>query len=273
MKYFHKTYRIYEILIQIFYRKFRDKIKIRQNSVNHYQSHPKFKFSIILVQWTPKIWGKLPLDKWKWMVWHGLFLALTFLNKRYEIRLTPPPRLRKYFMKKRYLFNDGFPYDDLKFTLTYTGVVSVYMALVWCLILRCWLCRRQGWLWWVGGLGGTRRRLLPVTVTCSLHPLLSKASSCLSRVSTSSSKKYQIVPQSIEQYQLITSDRDLLPPPPSSKGPCPAEYQHHLQELNTAMIFWKMFRILPVLKLLFCTETVSKELENRVFELTPQFCW
>ena len=41
---------IYEILIQIFYRKFRDKIKIRQNSVNHHQSHPKFKFMIILVQ-------------------------------------------------------------------------------------------------------------------------------------------------------------------------------------------------------------------------------
>ena len=65
MKYFHKTvspppYCIYEILIQIFYRKFRDKIKIRQNSVNHHQSHPKFKFSTILVQWTPKIWGKLP---------------------------------------------------------------------------------------------------------------------------------------------------------------------------------------------------------------------
>ena len=62
MKYFHKTvtplpppYCIYEILIQIFYRKFRDKIKIRQNSVNHHQSHPKFKFSIILVQLTPKI--------------------------------------------------------------------------------------------------------------------------------------------------------------------------------------------------------------------------
>ena len=49
MKYFHKTvappppYCIYEILFQIFFFKFRDKIKIRQNSVNHYQSHPKFK--------------------------------------------------------------------------------------------------------------------------------------------------------------------------------------------------------------------------------------
>ena len=38
------------------------------------------------------------------------FLSLTFLNKRYEIRLTPPPRLRKYFIKKRYFLNDGFPY-------------------------------------------------------------------------------------------------------------------------------------------------------------------
>ena len=54
--------------------KFCDKIKIRQNSVNHHQSHPKFKFSIILVQWTPKIWGKLSLDEWifeKWMVWQA----------------------------------------------------------------------------------------------------------------------------------------------------------------------------------------------------------
>ena len=40
---------------------------------------------------------------------HGLFLARTFLNKRYETRLTPPPRLRKYFIKKRYFLNDGFP--------------------------------------------------------------------------------------------------------------------------------------------------------------------
>ena len=67
MKYFHRTvtppYCIYEILFQIFYRKFRDKIEIRHNSVSHHQSHPKFKFSIILVQWTPKIWGKLPLDE------------------------------------------------------------------------------------------------------------------------------------------------------------------------------------------------------------------
>ena len=35
---------------------------------------------------------------------------LLFLNKRYEIRLTPPPRLWNYFIKFRYFFNDGFPY-------------------------------------------------------------------------------------------------------------------------------------------------------------------
>ena len=69
-----RPYCFYEILIQIFYRKFCDRIKIQQNSVNHHQSHPKFKFSMILVQWTPKIWRKLSLDEWiseKWMVWQA----------------------------------------------------------------------------------------------------------------------------------------------------------------------------------------------------------
>ena len=51
MKNFHKMetpppYCICEILIQIFYRKFRDKIKMRQNSVNH----SKFRFSKRLMQ-------------------------------------------------------------------------------------------------------------------------------------------------------------------------------------------------------------------------------
>ena len=32
----------------------------------------------------------------------SLFRALTFLNKRYEIRLTPPPRLWKSFIKFRF---------------------------------------------------------------------------------------------------------------------------------------------------------------------------
>ena len=52
MKNFHKMgappppYCICEILIQIFYSKFRDKIKMRQNSVNH----SKFRFSTRLMQ-------------------------------------------------------------------------------------------------------------------------------------------------------------------------------------------------------------------------------
>ena len=45
---------ICEILIQIFYRKFCDKIKMRQNSVNNHQSHPKFRFSTKLMQWTSR---------------------------------------------------------------------------------------------------------------------------------------------------------------------------------------------------------------------------
>ena len=56
-------YCICEILIQICYRKFRDKIKMRQNRVNHHNSHPKFRFSTKLMQWTPKMWQQIPLDE------------------------------------------------------------------------------------------------------------------------------------------------------------------------------------------------------------------
>ena len=56
MKNFHEMvtvpYCICEILIQIFYRKFRDKIQMRQNSVNNHLSHLKFKFSTRLMQGT-----------------------------------------------------------------------------------------------------------------------------------------------------------------------------------------------------------------------------
>ena len=80
MKKFHKMVTplppscIDEILIQIFYRKFCDKIKMRQNSVNHPQSHPKFWFSTRLMQWTPKIWGRAPLNERVfeiWLVWQS----------------------------------------------------------------------------------------------------------------------------------------------------------------------------------------------------------
>ena len=49
----------------------------------------------------------------------SLFRVLTFLNKRYEIRLTPPPRLWKSFIKFRFFLNDGFPNISLFSAYTY----------------------------------------------------------------------------------------------------------------------------------------------------------
>ena len=46
---------------------------------------------------------------------------LLFLNKRYEIRLTPPPRLWNYFIKFRYFFNDGFPNSQFIFLDNFRG--------------------------------------------------------------------------------------------------------------------------------------------------------
>ena len=53
MKKIHKTVTpppscVYESLIQIRYRKFHDTIKMQQNSMNHHQSHPKFRCNELL---------------------------------------------------------------------------------------------------------------------------------------------------------------------------------------------------------------------------------
>ena len=99
MKNFHKMVTpppscICEILIQIFNRKFRDKIKMRQNSVNNHQSHTKFRCSTRLMQWTsylsflthqsilfwPKICHFEPLNFWI-RVWKRADPPPPFVNK------------------------------------------------------------------------------------------------------------------------------------------------------------------------------------------------
>ena len=54
-------------------RKFHDNsCDMRQNTANHHQSHPKIWFSTRLMQWTPKIWGRPPLNERVfeiWLVW------------------------------------------------------------------------------------------------------------------------------------------------------------------------------------------------------------
>ena len=85
MKNFHKMVIpppscICEILIQIFNRKFRDKIKMRQNSVNNHQSHPKFRCSTRLMLWTSYL-SLSYTSKHPILAQNMPFWAFKFLNK------------------------------------------------------------------------------------------------------------------------------------------------------------------------------------------------
>ena len=99
MKNFHKMvtpppYCICEILIQIFYRKFRDKIKMRQNSVNNHQSHPKFRCSTRLMLWTSYL-SLSYTSKHPILAQNMPFWAFKFLNKSMKTSRPPPPVCEK----------------------------------------------------------------------------------------------------------------------------------------------------------------------------------
>ena len=85
---------ICEILIQIFNRKFRDKIKMRQNSVNNHQSHPKFRCSTRLMLWTSYL-SLSYTSKHPILAQNMPFWAFKFLNRSMKTSrpLSPHPPL------------------------------------------------------------------------------------------------------------------------------------------------------------------------------------
>ena len=102
MKNFHKMVPppppscICEILIQIFNRKFRDKIKMRQNSVNNHQSHPKFRCSTRLMLWTSYL-SVSYTSKHPILAQNMPFWAFKFLNKSMKTSSPPPPPVCEFF--------------------------------------------------------------------------------------------------------------------------------------------------------------------------------
>ena len=97
---------ICEFLIQIFNRKFRDKIKMRQNSVNNHQSHPKFRCSTRLMLWTSYL-SLSYTSKHPILAQNMPFWAFKFLNK--SMKTSRPPPFVKVFHKTEVFFKGWLP--------------------------------------------------------------------------------------------------------------------------------------------------------------------
>ena len=120
-------------LFRFFYRKFRDKIKVWQNSVNH----SKFRFSTRLMQ------GITQLHYYQThqgiLFWPKTchFELLNFWIRVWK-QTDPPPRLWKLFIKKRYFLNDGFSNKEewiinMGKNLKYDEVRNLFT----CIVLSC----------------------------------------------------------------------------------------------------------------------------------------